>query len=137
MANELPQTREEAEREMGVVVVTTEKPIRQLEKEMNAVFLRGEMGADGKLTPHMLPTTADFCVNVWNCRGVIIIGESDIHDDFDYDAQLYDELVQTVVYDDNDGAINWSGRYYPRTYKTARLFKKFLKTLKVKEDKIA
>lgn len=134
MINELPRTAEEAEREMGIVTITTEKKdISELEKEMNAHFLWGEVAADGKLTAHMLPTTADFYVNVWNCQGTIVIGETVIHDgNFNFDVQLYEKLVETVVYDDNDGAINWSGLYYPRTYKSARLFKKFLKTLKAK-----
>ena len=134
MQNEFPRTAEEAEREMGVVTVITEsRDIEQLEREMHAHFLWAEVAADGKLIAHMLPTTADFWVNVWNCRGTIVIGDTYIHDgNFDYDDKLYEELVNTVVYDDNDGAINWSGLYYPRTYKSARLFKKFLKTLKAK-----
>lgn len=54
-------------------------------------------------------------VNVWNCQATLIVGDRS-EDDFNLDpaqAEQLEKLKDQVIYDDNGGAINWSGWYYP------------------------
>ena len=54
-------------------------------------------------------------VNVWNCQAALVVGDK-TEDDFNLgpeQQEQLDQLKEKVIYDDNGGAINRSGHYYP------------------------
>jgi hypothetical protein len=54
-------------------------------------------------------------INVWDCRATLIIG-SHTEKDFDLSEeqrQILEEWKHYVVVEENEGAYNWSGAYFP------------------------
>jgi hypothetical protein len=68
----------------------------------------------------------EIFVNVWDCQATLQIGREEPKGAGKYTYRSEDEFTLTeaqreqleklknqVIYKDNSGAINWSGRYYP------------------------
>jgi len=65
----------------------------------------------------------DIYVNVWNCQANLCVVRTQngkrvctFEDELNLtekQQEQLEELKLRVVYDDNDGALNWSGAYYP------------------------
>jgi len=112
--------------------------IEQWEKENGIVILYGELTKEGFKGYGV--KVRGFYIDVWNCRGTVVLwdgknAEYITEDKYTFDRKLYNELVETVVYDDNGGAINFSGHYYPQSDKAINLFNRLKKTLEVKNGK--
>lgn len=125
---------------MLVRVKTSElADIPALEKHHGGKLLRAEILGDEAVVEFLPVASLEFFVDVWNCQGTVVLvkeGEEiyiDEDEGWEYDPELYNRLVEHVVYDDNDGAINWSGRYWPQSKESLQLFRTFLGTLKRKE----
>jgi pyruvate-formate lyase-activating enzyme len=77
----------------------------------------------------------DFFVLVYNCKATLVLtGETmDIEvteDEWEYDEELYEELINHIIYDDNDGSITWSGNnYWPQSEKSPTLFAELMRGL--------
>ena len=106
--------------------------IPALEQALGGKFLQAEiLGAKAEVT--ILPVASlEFFVNVWNCRAELYLahgGDCTLADEvLELDAELLEELLDHVVYDDNDGAINISGQYFPTSDESLALFHRLMET---------
>ncbi len=105
--------------------------IDALENRVGGKFLDAALHGDGTGTARFIPVASrEFYVDVWNCSGTVVVnGEYVTEDLFDFDHELHDDLVTQVVENDNDGALNWSGQYHPRTEESLKLFRDFMDTV--------
>jgi len=128
------------ENKMKKVFIPKEQDVREYELKNKVKVVSGELKPEG-LYADIIDISAGFFIDVWNCQGrVVLWGEKEdwsdnkyiTSDEYQYDEKLHEELVNTVIYDDNDGAINMSGHYYPQSEKSQELFKEFIQTVKKK-----
>jgi len=113
------------------------KDIQALEQKFQAKFLQAELGEEEAIVEMLPVASLDFFVYVYNCKatlallkGVVVLGIT--KDEWEYDEELYQELIDQVIYEDNDGSITWSGNYWPQSEESLALFREFLKGLKRK-----
>ena len=104
-------------------------------KKYGGIFVEGQIQDDKAKIKIMKVASNEFLVSVWNCQAKIMLAEGDKFIDFDekykdYDEEKYEELCNTVIYDDNDGAINWSGLYYPKSERSLKLFEELIQSAK-------
>ena len=104
-------------------------------KKYGGIFIEGQTQDDKAKIKIMKVASDKFVVSVWNCQAKIMLAEGDKLIDFDekykdYDEEKYQELCNTVIYDDNDGAINWSGLYYPKSERSLKLFEELIQSAK-------
>lgn len=104
-------------------------------KKYGGIFVEGQIQDDKAKIKIMKVASNKFVVSVWNCQAKIMLAEGDKFIDFDekykdYDEEKYEELCNTVIYDDNDGAINWSGLYYPKSERSLKLFEELIQSAK-------
>jgi len=120
--------------ELVIVKCGVNEDISELERKHSAVFIDGEILPDRTLIARLMPVSSlEFVVNVWNCQASVHIVEREngsmrLKEEIkpDADPELFERLVDSVVYDDNDGAINMSGLYFPKSGKSVQLFRKLL-----------
>ena len=124
---------------MRKITVRTEElaDIPALERKHQAKLLQAHILGEEAIAEMVPVASLEFFVDVWNCQGTLVLvdGEQETwvtEDEWQYDPQLYGELVERVIYDDNDGAINMSGRYYPQTEESGELFHKVLVSMEKK-----
>lgn len=126
--------------ELVIVKASELADIDALEARLGGKVLRAEILGDKAVVEFLPVASLAFFINVWNCQGtVVLVKEGEeiyIDEGWEYDPELYRQLVERVVYDDNDGAINWSGRYWPRTEESLKLFHAFLKSLRRKVEAV-
>jgi len=116
------------------------KDIRALEQKFQAKFLQAELLEEEAIVEMLPVASLDFFVYVYNCKAtLVLVGETlaEMHvaitnDEWKYNEELYQKLVDQVIYEDNDGSITWSGNYWPQSEESLSLFKEFLKGLKRK-----
>lgn len=109
--------------------------IPALEEALGGKFLQAELLEGGKAEVSLLPVASlDFFVNVWNCQAQLYLaygGACELAEEvLDLDAEAVQELIDLVVYDDNGGAINMSGLYYPTSDESAAAFLRVMETAK-------
>ena len=107
--------------------------IPALEKALGGKFLQTEILPSGKAEVTILPVASlEFFVNVWNCQAELVLAHggdcTPAEEVLELDAELLEELVNQVVYDDNDGAINLSGQYFPQSKESLALFGRLIET---------
>lgn len=123
---------------LRVAVDTTRlSDIPALEKALGGKFLQAEILPSGKAEVTILPVASlEFFVNVWNCQAELYLaygGDCTPADEvLELDAEALEELIERVVYDDNDGAINISGQYFPQSEESLALFSRLMETAKPK-----
>ena len=79
-------------------------------------------------------TSKDFYVDVWNSQGTLFVwdeskqkyvpAEEIFNTSSEECFQLINDIVEAVVVEENDMALNISGRYYPLDKKSVELFEK-------------
>jgi len=111
--------------------------VRALEQKFQAKFLQAEL-LEKEAIVEMLPVASlDFFVYVYNCKATLALMDGamalDItEDEWEYDKELLQELIDRVIYEDNDGSTTWSGNYWPQSKESLALFEEFLKGLRRK-----
>lgn len=117
------------------ITVRTEElaDIPALERKHKAKFLQANILGEEAVVEMLPVADLGFFVNVWNCQGFLVLvdGENETlvtEDEWQYDQELYGKLVERVIYDDNNGAINWSGRYFPQSKESLALFSRLMET---------
>jgi hypothetical protein len=90
--------------------------VRRLEDSYHGLMIRAEVvGSIAKIVMLCGIGAKDIYVNVWDCRATLIIGS---HTEKDLDLseeqkQILEEWKHYVVVEENEGAYNWSGAYFP------------------------
>jgi len=116
--------------------------IPALEKALGGKFLQAEILPSGKAEVTILPVASlDFYVDVWNCQAELYLAHggkcTPAEEVLELDAELLEELVDQVVYDDNDGAINMSGQYFPQSEESLALFGRLMGAARPKVKALA
>jgi len=111
--------------------------IPALEKALGGKFLQAEILPSGKAEVTILPVASlEFFVNVWNCQAELYLAHggdcTPAEQVLELDADLLEELQDRVVYDDNDGAINISGQYFPQSEESLALFSRLTSSARPK-----
>ena len=111
--------------------------IPALEKALGGKFLQAEILTSGKAEVTILPVASlEFFVNVWNCQAELYLAHggdcTPAEQVLELDADLLEELQDRVVYDDNDGAINISGQYFPQSEESLALFSRLTSSARPK-----
>lgn len=118
--------------------------IKRYEKEHNVKVLKAQI-RDGHFVPAESETAAclaqeepEVFVDVWNCRAAIAVLEHDgsverIADIGDL-PRRDQRVVNRIIYDENDGAINLSGHYYPQTPSSLAALQRLREKLKGQES---
>jgi hypothetical protein len=129
---------------MRKITVRTEElaDIPALERKHKAKLLQAHILGEEAIAEMLPVASLEFFIDVWNCQGTLVLvdGEQETwvtKDEWQYDQELYGELVERVVYDDNDGAINMSGRYYAQTEESEGLFHKLLAQMQKRQKEKA
>jgi hypothetical protein len=122
---------------MQVTVPTNElQDIPALERKHKGKLLTAQINGETATAEFIPVASLEFFVDVRNCNAWLCVGawggELHYEDDYTLDADLLEQLKDRVIYDDNDGAINFSGQYYPQSRKSAQLFRRLMKTAKLK-----
>ena len=104
-------------------------------KKYGGIFVEGQIENDKGKIKIMKVASNKFVVDVWDCQARILLRDREQLFSFDekyknYDEKIYDELCNTVIYDDNDGAINMSGQYYAKSERSVKLFEELVKSAK-------
>lgn len=107
--------------------------IPALERALEGKFLQAEILPGGKAEVTVLPVASlDFFVSVWNCQADLFVAYggdcAPAEDVLDVDPTTLQELINQVVYEDNDGAINVSGLYWPTGDESMALFQRLMET---------
>jgi len=113
------------------------KDIRALQQKYQAKFLQAELKGEEAIVEMLEVASLDFFVYVYNCKATLALMDGamalDITEgEWEYDKELYQELIDQIIYEDNEGSITWSGTYWPQSEKSLTLFREFLKGLKRK-----
>ena len=86
--------------------------------------------------PFLPVASLDFFVNVWNCQAELYLAHgsdcTSAEEVLELDAEALEELLDRVVYDDNDGAINISGQYFPQSEESLALFSRLTSSARPK-----
>jgi hypothetical protein len=115
--------------------------IPALERALEGKFLQAEILAGGKAEVTILPVASlDFFVNVWNCQAELYLvhgGDcTPAEDVVDLDPEGLQALIDQVIYEDNDGAINMSGQYFPTSEESLAAFRRLMATAKPKQEEV-
>jgi hypothetical protein len=117
------------------VAVDTDRlnDIPALEAALGGKFLQAELLAGGKAEVTILPVASlDFFVNVWNCQAELYLAHggncTPAEEVLEMDAEAVKMLIDRVVYDDNNGAINMSGQYFPTSEESLAAFRQVMET---------
>jgi len=108
--------------------------IKELEaRNPNLILLDAEIkvSKDGKVIAtarYAYVATKTFYINVWDCQAKLVVNNKTIKIPDEYQEDFL-KLVESVVYDDNGGAINMSGIYRPVSAKSIELFKDLAKKI--------
>jgi len=107
----------------------------ELERRHRAKFIQAHIDGDTAVVEMVPVADLGFYVNVWNCRGnVVICTETDqflLDDLYCYDEDMADALIAQVL-EEYDAGINMSGQYWPRSRKSISLFKKLMQSARPK-----
>ena len=105
--------------------------LKALEERLSGRVIRGVIEGATATVEYVPAATLSWYVNVWNCRGAIVTTDPDLDGLLATagDRALYQELINLVVYDDHDAAINVSGRYVPRSDAALETFDRLLATV--------
>jgi hypothetical protein len=104
------------------------KDVESLEEKYNGLMVRAEIvGNVAKVLMLCGIGSKDVYVSVWDCRATLILGsktekELTLSNE---QKEVLEEWKFYVVEDENDGAINWSGAYYP-SYESLQVLKAIL-----------
>ena len=132
LENRLAEIKEDSARigrpvDWFIVTAPYETPISDLEREHSAKMIEGEV-REGILHAMMSPIkTGDdivLFVDVWNCQARLALEEPNRHRIIEIPGKLqkrFDRIVDRIIYQENQGAINMSGLYYPKTDASARI----------------
>ena len=108
--------------------------IKKLEQQNpNLIFLDAEIKTSkgGKVIAtarYAYVATKVFYINVWDCQATLVVNNKTIEIPDEYQEDFL-KLVESVVYDDNGGAINMSGVYRPISTRSVELFKDLAKKI--------
>jgi hypothetical protein len=107
------------ERELEIPYRGFEKLLRDLEEievKYHAVVLEVDVASDHARI-HLLCGIGcrDVYVSVWDCRATLILGDKTERDLplNDEQKKILEAWKHYVIEDENGGALNWSGIYYP------------------------
>ena len=104
------------------------KDVEKLEDQYHGLMVRAEIvGNVVKVLMLCGIGSKDVYVSVWDCRATLILGdrtEKDLNLT-DKQKEVLQEWKYYVIEDENDGAINWSGAYYP-SYESLQVLKAIL-----------
>jgi hypothetical protein len=92
------------------------KDVGKLEDKYHGLMVRAEIvGSVAKVLMLCGIGSKDIYVSVWDCRATLILGDRTEKDLAlsNEQKEALEEWKNYVVCDENDGAINWSGAYYP------------------------
>jgi len=114
--------------------------IPALEQALGGKFIQAEISGD-KAEVTILPVPSlEFFVNVWSCRAELYLVHggncTPAGEVLELDAEAAQALVDQVVYEDNDGAINMSGMYYPTSQESLALFQRVMETATLKQREV-
>jgi len=90
--------------------------VRRLEDSHHGLMIRAEVvGSTAKVVMLCGIGSKDVYVNVWDCRATLIIGDKNEKDLnlSEEQKQILEEWKHYVVVEENEGAYNWSGAYFP------------------------
>ena len=125
--------------ETTIIKTSAMADIPALERELGGKFLSAQILGELAIVSLLPVASLEFFIDVRNCRGTLVLVDEKgkeawiTEEEWEYNPDLYQQLIDRVVYDDNDGAINLSGRYYPQSSKSLELFQALVQTLKKKE----
>lgn len=103
----------------------SKKPI--IEKNGRKYILLGATLNEGKCKMEVIQVATDeFYVSVCDCKAKLFYKGHAIERN-DKNKDIYDKLCDKIIYEDNDGAINMSGIYYPKTQESLKLFEKLIR----------
>lgn len=114
--------------------------IPALGQALGGKFIEAEISGD-KAEVTILPVASlEFSVNVWNCQAELyLVHDNDYtlaEDVLDLDPEAVQALVDQVVHEDNGGAINMSGMYYPTSEESLAAFRRVMETATVKQREV-
>lgn len=105
-------------------------------KKYGGILIEAYVETGGRAKAKLMKVASvDFHVDVHNCTYRLKVRKNNLWVDFQeiyekYDDEIYHKLCKNVIYQDNDGAINISGIYYPKSPESVQLFKQLLGTAK-------
>jgi hypothetical protein len=94
-------------------IVNTYPPLPATEENIEKLMSRKNYG------------DIEIFVDVWDCKCVLVVGDK-TEEHFKLgpkQLKKLEDLKMKVIYDDNNSAINWSGRYYPAPKTLAQIVK--------------
>jgi len=100
--------------------------IAEYERRLKAKFIGADVESDAEggravarfIYPVGRIDDEEVAVSVWNCRAALFIGGKS-EDGFklsEEQREAIERWKEYVIYEENGGAINWSGIYYPSPY---------------------
>jgi hypothetical protein len=93
-----------------------QRDLEEIEEKYHGLVLEVDVAPDHARI-HLLSGIGDrdVYVSVWDCRATLVVGSKTERDLplNDEQRKLLEEWKNYVICDENDGAINWSGIYYP------------------------
>jgi hypothetical protein len=107
------------------------------ERRHRVKLLSAEIRPKGRAVVEVLPVaTVDWFVKVQDERAALMLADGSQYINaaalFALDADVLVELVECVVYEDNDSDINLSGWYYPQSAESLALFERLMATARPK-----
>jgi len=110
-----------------IVTAPYETSSLDLEKKYSAKFIEGEVRDDilhAMMSPIKKGDDVELFIDVWDCQYSLALskgyaGTERIEVPAKLEKQL-DKVANRIIYDENQGAINMSGMYYPKTEKSAK-----------------
>jgi len=115
------------------------KNIPALERELGAKVIDAVINGESATVSVLPVADLSWCVDVWNCRAdLALVGKDGAHtyidEQFEVDADQLEALIDRVVYDDNGGALNISGKYWPRSKASLRAFARLMANARPKKS---
>jgi len=100
--------------------------IQEFEKKYSSIFVEADLGSETAIVKVIPVQTTKFYVSVFNCQSTLY-KEKEILDDQIKNKEKLEEIKNKIIYEDNDGAINLSGKYYITKEETLNKLLKLLK----------